>query len=307
MKWIAVKIIFVAEDNVLATELISDAFYDCGLKGVVVEEPAESLPEDWGKEALSHERYAVVGYFKKDEAFKNHFKVIEERIKQFEKEQTCQCQIVCSEIKENDWSESWKDFFWPNKIGDRVVVRPAWREYDECEDDIVIHIDPGMAFGTGTHPTTCLCITLIEKYLRAEDSFLDVGAGSGILMIAAAKLGARKVCGTDDDSVAIDITRKNLRLNMVPLADADIINCHLATEVTGRFDIIAANLSREPALNLLSDAGRLLNDAGVLILSGITEDDKNIIVKKLDFLGFDIIEAVTKEDWMAVVCRLKRS
>jgi ribosomal protein L11 methyltransferase len=147
---------------------------------------------------------------------------------------------------------------------------------------------------------------LIEKYLQTKDSFLDVGSGSGILMIAAAKLGARKICGTDHDSVAIDITRKNLRLNMVPEEDVDLIHCHLATEVTGRFDVVAANLSKEPALVLLNDAGRLLDHDGVLILSGITEDDKTVLVKQLDRLGFDLVETGTKEDWLCMVCRLKR-
>lgn len=306
MKWIEVKIFFDAVDNISATDLIADIFYDCGLKGVVVEEPGEPLSEDWGKGALQHERYAVIGYFRKDEQFENHFKIIEKRIKRLEKENTCQCQMVCSEIKEIEWTESWKDFFWPKKIGNRVVVRPAWREYQEGEDDIVIHIDPGMAFGTGTHPTTGLCITLIEKYLQTGDSFLDVGSGSGILMIAAAKLGARKICGTDHDDVAIDIARKNLRLNMVPEVDVDLIHCHLADAVTGRFDVVAANLSTEPALILLNDAGRLLSDDGMLILSGLTEDDTAVLVKQLDRLGFDLVETVTKEDWLCVVCRLKR-
>ncbi len=306
MKWIEVKIFFDSKDNILAADLISDIFYDCGLKGVVVEEPSEPWSDDWGKDALRHERHAVIGYFQKDETFKNHVKAIEERIVRLQEENACRCQMVCSEINETDWAESWKDFFWPKKIGDRVVVRPAWREYEEGENDIVIHIDPGMAFGTGTHPTTCLCITLIEKYLKTGDSFLDVGSGSGILMIAAAKLGACRVCGTDDDRVAVDVTRKNLLLNSVSEADADVVNCHLATEVVDRFDIVAANLAREPVLILLHDAERLLNKTGVLILSGITEDDKNAIVKKLDRFGFDIIEAVTKEDWVALVCRKKR-
>ena len=135
---------------------------------------------------------------------------------------------------------------------------------------------------------------------------MDVGSGSGILMIAAAKLGALKICGTDHDDVAIDIARKNLRLNMVSEVDVDLIHCHLATEVTGRFDVVAANLSKEPALILLNDAGRLLSDDGMLILSGLTEDDTAVLVKQLDRLGFDLVETVTKEDWLCVVCRLKR-
>lgn len=306
MKWVEVKIYFDSEDKRLASDLISDIFYDCGLRGVVVEEPDDVSSKDWGKDAIQPEHYAVIGYFQKNETFKNHLKTVEKRIKRLEKENAFQCRMDCSEINEADWAESWKDYFWPQKIGDRLIVKPAWREYVEKDDDVVIDIDPGMAFGTGTHSTTRLCIALIEKYMKIGDSFLDVGTGSGILMIAAAKFGARKIYGTDHDTVALDIARKNLLLNMIPEKNAKVVNCHLANEVTGRFNVVAANVSKEPVLIFLEDAARLLNDNGVLIFSGITEDDKAVIDKKIGRSGFDIIETVLKEDWVAVACRLKR-
>jgi len=305
MEWIEVKICFDAEDKGSASDLLSNIFYDCGLQGVVVEEPSDEPVEGWGKDAIKHEHYAVIGYFEKNDNFKKKFKIIEEKIKRLEKENGIQCQMVCAKIDETDWTESWKDYFWPKKIGDRVVVKPAWREYAQKKDEVVIEIDPGMAFGTGTHPTTGLCIRLIEKYLQTGDTFLDVGTGSGVLMIAAAKLGARKVCGTDHDKVATDISRKNLLLNMIPGADAKVIHCSLAAEVTERFDVVAANVSKEVVFILLNDAGRLLNEDGVLICSGITEKDKDSIVGEMRRLDFDIIETATKENWVAIACRLK--
>ena len=307
MKWIEVKIFFDSEDKRLAVDLISNIFYERGLLGVVIEEPGDETSKDWGKEAIKHEHHAVIGYFQKNESFKNPFKIIEEKLNRLENEQGIQCQMVYSEIDEIDWAESWKDYFWPQKIGDHIIVKPAWREYVQKEDETVLEIDPGMAFGTGTHPTTCLCITLIDKYIQRGDSFLDVGTGSGILMIAAAKLGARKVYGTDNDEVAVNVARKNLLRNRIPEANAKVINCHLAIEVTERLDVVTANLSKKAVLILLDDASRLLKDDGVLICSGIAEADKDTIVEKMLNLGFDIIEILLKEDWVAIACRIKQS
>ncbi|UCD89128.1 MAG: 50S ribosomal protein L11 methyltransferase [Desulfobacterales bacterium] len=305
MKWVEVKIYFDAKDNRLASDLLAHIFFDCGLQGVVVEEPADESLEDWGKDAIKHEHYAVIGYIEQDDNLKKNFQIIEQKVKRFEKENGIQCDMVCTEIDEIDWTESWKDYFWPKKVSARVVIKPVWRAYAWKKDEIVVEIDPGMAFGTGTHPTTCLCIMLIEKYLQAGDSFLDVGTGSGILMIAAAKLGARRVCGTDQDKIATGIARTNLSLNMIPEKDATVIHGNLATGVTESFDVIAANVSKKVVFMLLNDAKRLLNDNGVLIISGITEADEDVVLEKMRRLGFADIETATKEQWVAMACILK--
>ena len=303
MRWIEVSVFFDSENNEWVADWIANIFYDCDLKGVVIEEPVDEPSEGWGKGAIKHEHSAVIGYFPKSESSKENFRKIKKRLGRLEQEKDVLCRTVYSEIDEKDWAESWKDYFWPQKIGANIVVKPAWREYFQQEDEIVIEIDPGMAFGTGTHPTTGLCIIMIDKYMKSKDSFLDVGTGSGILMIAAAKLGARKVYGTDNDQTAVDITRENWVKNKVSKTDFKVINCHLVDEVTERFDVVTANLSKKAVLILLNDAIRVLTDDGVLICSGVTEEDRDLIVEKMIGAGFDIIEILTNEDWVAIAGR----
>ena len=307
MKWIEIKIVFDPEDQPLAVDLISNIFHDCGVQGIVIEDPGDEPSEDWGKDAVKYEHHAVIGYFQEDDDFNNRFQVLKEQLNRFEKEHGILCQMVYTEIDEADWAESWKDYFWPQKHGDRIVVKPVWREYAEKEDEIVVEIDPGMAFGTGTHPTTGLCLTLIDKYIKRGDLFLDVGTGSGILMVAAAKLGARKVWGTDSDEISTDVARENLMLNRIPATDIEVRQGHLAEKVTDRFDVVAANLSKKAVLALMDDAHRILKDDGVLICSGMIEADMDTVVEKMLHLNFDIIETLLKDHWVAIVCRFKQS
>jgi len=214
MKWIEAKVIFEFVDRQLAVDLISNLFHDFGLQGVVIEDPEIVPGEDWavGVPDLP-QQHAVIGYFPENEKSAKQIRIIEEKLKKLEKEIGIASRTFYARIDEADWSESWKAYFWPEKIGAAIVVKPTWREYTRTDDETVLEIDPGMAFGTGTHPTTALCIELIETYLQKGDSFLDVGTGSGILMVAAAKLGAARVRGVDNDEEAVKIARQNMRQN----------------------------------------------------------------------------------------------
>jgi ribosomal protein L11 methyltransferase len=160
-----------------------------------------------------------------------------------------------------------------------------------------------MAFGTGTHPTTCMCITMIEKYLNTGDSFLDVGTGSGILMIAAAKLGAARVWGTDNDEIAVDIAWKNLMQNRIAKATFNVITGNFMEKVSARFDVVAANMTSKSILILLEDIKKVLVKKGIFICSGIIEEDKNYVINKMKNLGFEVIEILTKENWVSIACR----
>jgi ribosomal protein L11 methyltransferase len=209
MKWVEAKVIFDSKDKQLAVDLISDLFYDLDLKGVVIETPEIESLEDWGGDAVMPEKYAVIGYLPCDEKLQKMQKFVEENLSRLEKTNGIESKIIYSDMNEEDWAQTWKTYFRPEKITANIVVKPTWREYVREHDEIVLEIDPGMAFGTGTHPTTGMCITMIEKYLKRNGTFLDIGTGSGILMIAAAKLGANKVWGTDNDNVAVDTAYKN--------------------------------------------------------------------------------------------------
>ena len=304
MRWIEAKVVFEFQDTQLATELISDLFYDLGLQGVVVETPEIESLEDWGDDAVIPEHCAVIGYFPDDDQSKKRLETIGKNLERLKTTNGITSRTVYTEIDEADWSETWKVFFKPEKITKNIVVKPTWKDYSRHRDEIVLEIDPGMAFGTGTHPTTCMCIAMIEKHLKSSGSFLDVGTGSGILMVAAAKLGASKVWGTDNDSVAVDVACKNLIQNRIPESTFKLLTTHLVETVTERFDLVAANLTTSAVLTLFDHIKRVMAPNGRLIFSGIIEADKKKVMEKMANLGFEVLEIVIREGWVASVCRL---
>ena len=306
MKWIEAKVIFDSKDKQLAVDLISNLFYDLDLTGVVIESPEIESLEDWGGDAIIPEEYAVIGYLPCDDKLEKMRKFVEENLSRLEKTNGIGCKIIYSDMNEEDWAQTWKTYFRPEKITANIVIKPTWREYIREHDEIVLEIDPGMAFGTGTHPTTRMCITMIEKYLKKSSTFLDIGTGSGILMIAAAKLGAIKVWGTDNDNVAVDTAYKNLIQNRISESSFKILAADLVDQITERFDLVAANLTTKTILILLDNVKRVLIQDGIFVCSGILETDKDKVLKKMNDLDFERVEILVKEEWISIACRIKR-
>jgi len=305
MKWIQVKVIFDFEDKQLATDLIADIFYEQAITGLVVEDPDIEHPEDWGKDAITPDHYSVIGYLLHDEQSEKQLELIEKNLAGLENKNGIICKIVCSDVDESDWAHQWKAHFRPEKITENIVVKPTWSEYSGNHDEIILEIDPGMAFGTGIHPTTRMCMAMIEKYLKPGDSFLDVGTGSGILMVAAAKLGAGKVWGTDTDEVAVDVAGKNLMQNRIPTASFNVITGNLVEKVGARFDVVAANITSKSILLLLDDIKKVLVKNSIFICAGIIEEDKNKVIQKIENSGFEPIEILTKETWVSIASMLR--
>jgi ribosomal protein L11 methyltransferase len=167
--------------------------------------------------------------------------------------------------------------------------------------EIILEIDPGMAFGTGAHPTTSLCIQMIQDHLTPGDAFLDVGTGSGILMIAAAKLGAKRVCGVDNDEVAVSVAEQNLLTNHIH--HFNLFMGNLVDEVSQTFDVVTANILAEVILDLLSHVAAVLEETGVFICSGIVTAKKNTVLAGLNEKGFKVIQVLEKDGWVAVAAR----
>jgi len=304
MKWIEAKVIFDFKDKPLAVDLISNLFYDLDLKGVVIETPEIESFQDWGSDPVIPEEDAVIGYLPCDDQLEKKQKFVEQHLSRLEKTKGIKYKIIYSDINEEDWTQTWKTYFQPEKITGNIVVKPTWREYIREHDEIVLEIDPGMAFGTGTHPTTSMCIRMIEKYLKRNSAFLDIGTGSGILMIAAAKLGAIKVWGTDNDPVAVDIACKNLIQNRISESSFNILDADLVDQITERFDLVAANLTTKTILILLENVNRVLVQDGILVCSGILETDKDEVLKKMQDLDFECVDILTKDEWISIACRL---
>ncbi len=185
-----------------------------------------------------------------------------------------------------------------------MVVKPTWRDYRADTGEVVIELDPGMAFGTGTHPTTALCISMVENYLKKGDLFLDIGTGSGILMIAAAKLGADKIRGVDHDETAVPIAVDNLRRNGIE-AQQFFVNCaNLAEGIKERYDIVVANILSQVILDLLNDIRSVLKAGGIFICSGIVDKNEKQVVAAMKNIGFEILEISTQDEWVAIAGRL---
>ena len=306
MKWIAAKVIVDAKPIERAEELISSLFEELGLSGVVVEDPDLEPPEGWGEDALPKpEHHSVTGYFPQNDSLASNRLKLEQGLAAMKQTQGIFCHILYREVDEEDWAESWKAYFWPEKITDILVVKPTWREYLPAEGEMIIEIDPGMAFGTGTHPTTALCIQMIQDYLKPGDAFLDVGTGSGILMVAAAKLGASRLTGIDSDSVACEIAGQNLLLNHIDPDRFCVKSANLVDTVTETFQLITANILSEVILVLLDDVQQALSPGGILICSGIIEANQKQVVEKMKAAGFQLLEVRSKDGWVAIAGKLK--
>ncbi len=197
-----------------------------------------------------------------------------------------------------DWAEAWKRHYRPLRIGDRIVVTPSWEEPATRSGDVVIKLDPGMAFGTGTHPSTQLALRLLEKYLRPRSVVLDVGTGSGILAIAAVKLGAMRVIATDIDPEAVRTAEENARLNEVRNQITLLVESVIDA---GRYDLVLVNILADVIADLLlhENLAQRVTPDGVLILSGIIQQRRDVVDLALRAAGMEVIETLTDGDWMA--------
>lgn len=213
-------------------------------------------------------------------------------------------ELEMKDVDEEDWSNAWKKYYHPVQVGEHLVVCPSWEAYDRQPDDVVLTLNPGMAFGTGTHDTTRLCMELLEKYITPQDMVLDVGCGSGILAITAALLGANKIIGCDIDEVAVKVAGENAALNGVQ----DRIAFHqgdLTSQVEGSFQIICANIVADVIIRLSEDAGRYLAKDGIFITSGIIDTREQDVLNALEQNGFQVIERRTSGGWVALACKAK--
>lgn len=198
-----------------------------------------------------------------------------------------------------EWRDEWKKYFKPAHITDHIVICPSWENYEAAEGEKVIRIDPGMAFGTGTHATTRMCIEMIEENLQPEQSFMDVGCGSGILSIAAGLCGCQKIYGFDIDPDAVQVAQENIEKN--GLAEyAEISYGDVTKGVDRTADVIAANLMAEIIVAICADIPACLNKGGIFISSGIITEKKDMVADALRAAGFEIMEIREDEDWCAV-------
>lgn len=209
-------------------------------------------------------------------------------------------------VGESDWAESWKEHFHVVRIGRQFVIKPSWREYESIAGDLVIEIDPGLAFGSGLHPTTRLCMEILEDLQPLDQSLFDIGTGSGVLAIAALKLGARPVRAVDVDDVAVRVARENFERNGYPLSGTASVS--VAAEVGSaadagcrQWDLVVANIMAHVLAELMPSMAAALAPGGRLILSGIIADQEAVVLAALETCRLRVAGRRTDEDWVALV------
>lgn len=306
MEWIEAKVLFKSQADEQALDLIANCFHEVGLQGVVIEDPRMTPAEGWGRDAVGPPSTAsVAGFFADNGQLATRCQSLEAAVDRLRRESGIDGEVVYRRVDEEDWAESWKAFFHPQRISSRIVVKPTWRTYPARPGDVVLEVDPGMAFGTGTHPTTAMCVRLIETYVESGQAVLDVGTGSGLLLIAALKLGAGWGRGIDNDEVAVTVAAKNLRRNEIPTDRFELAVGDLVAQETRRFDLVLANILSEVILRLLEDLPRVMAAGGIFICSGIVEANQAAVLEKLRATGYEVLQVLTQEEWVAIACRLQ--
>lgn len=308
MKVVEIKVIFDS-DNIEETQKeIANIFYGFGATGLKIDEPLKSKnPLDFYKDEKQFLMvdHAVAAYFpmnpysqRRNEMIKNTF---EER---FNDRDDVIFTVDFYEYEEEDYQNSWKKYLFPEKVSEKFVVKPTWREYEAEDDELVIELDPGRAFGTGSHPTTSLCLKIMEENIQPGQSVIDVGTGSGILMIAAEKLGATDIYGTDIDELAVESTKENLELNKISSDKAQVYLGDLISVVQDKqFDVVVANILADVILLLLKDIFKVVKKDGLIIFSGIIEDKLPEIVKQVEEKGLEILEIKRDKEWRALLIK----
>ena len=212
--------------------------------------------------------------------------------------------VSLSNVNESDWANEWKKYYKPTKVGKKIVVKPSWEEYEKQEGDLIIELDPGMAFGTGTHETTSMCIRELENYVDETKTVFDIGCGSGILAIAAAQLGAKEVVAGDLDEVAVKVSKENCEINNV--SDKVVVKHGSLFEVVdSKADVIVANIIADIIKILAKDVSKFLKDDGVFISSGIILAKIDEVCEALEENGFEIVKVERLGEWSAIVSKLK--
>ena len=205
-------------------------------------------------------------------------------------------------VNEEDWANNWKQYYHTQRIGKRIVVTPSWEEYTPSGDDVQMRLDPGMAFGTGTHDTTRLCLELLEKVVTPETRILDVGTGSGILSVGGVLLGAPSALGVDIDPVAVKVANENAEINEV--SDKTEFVCgDLTDKVHGKFEIVTANIVADVIIRLLSTVKNYLLKGGVLIVSGIIDTRADEVENACHEAGFVTEKRLEHGGWVAIKLR----
>lgn len=275
--------------------------------GIYIEDYSDLIEQSWEiahvdlieQELLMRDRsYSIVHIYISEED--NASEAIE-YIKELLTASAIPFELVSESVNDSSWADGWKKYFKCTEIGDKLVIRPSWEEYDNISGRKVLSIDPGAAFGTGTHATTSLCLQVLEKHIDTQSTVLDIGCGSGILSIASVLLGAKNAIGVDIDAQSVKVANENAQINSVTDKTEFVVG-DLAEKITGKYSVVCANIVADVILKLLQNVADYMEDSAILITSGIIDIRKDDVLEGFNKYGFSVIEEHTKDNWYAFVC-----
>ena len=308
MKWTEIKVSTNSENE----DIVSSILYDVGAMGLTIEDPNDIVEltkrvDDWDfiDESLFQSEFegiVIKAYYSELEDLKSIVEDVKNRleIKPGLEGEKPLGKVIISTVDEKDWAESWKKYYKPTRIGKNIVIKPSWEEFEESPGDIIIELDPGMAFGTGTHETTMMCAEALESYVKPSSNVFDIGCGSGVLSIVAAKLGAKKVIGVDLDEVCVKVSNENIMINNVENL-IEVRKGNLLDVVNEKADIIVANIIAEIIVIVTGEIRDFLEDDGIFISSGIIIEKIPMVENALNENGFKILEIRKLNSWACII------
>ena len=311
MEWLELSVHTTNE----AIEAVSNILHESGASGVVIEDPAELTKErdDWFGEIIEldpndypDEGVIIKAYFPVTSFIGETIENIKQQISELVKFDIDigNNHVTTTIVKEEDWDSAWKQYYHPMKVSSRFTIVPTWENYTpEKDDELIIVLDPGMAFGTGTHPTTRMSIQALEKVVKPGDLVIDVGCGSGVLSIAAALLSAKKVIAIDLDEVAVQSAKNNVELNQLSNI-VEVRHGDLLDGMKEKADVLVANILADIIIRLIPHAQKTMKPNGYFIMSGIIQQKKADVVEALQREGFTIVDTLTMEDWVTIIAKL---
>ncbi|PZE22719.1 50S ribosomal protein L11 methyltransferase [Paenibacillus xerothermodurans] len=327
MRWHEVTVHTTEE----AIEMISNFIHELGAGGVSIEESGtlnkqrDTSLGQWYELPLNdipEGRAVIKGYFSEgtdmDEVLKSLTQSVEQ-LAEFDID-TGNPTFELQDVDDEDWANAWKQYFKPLRVSERLTIKPTWEEYTPAADELIIELDPGMAFGTGTHATTALCLRTLEGVVKPGDDVIDVGTGSGVLAIAAAKLGAKRVLALDLDPVAVSSAQENARLNglqnQITVKHSDLLQV-LQEQTDGRSEaaaevplgvrlpvqVVVANILAEIILLFVQDVYDVLEPGGTYVVSGVIKSKQQDVEQALAAVGFSVTGQYEEQDWVVIVAR----
>lgn len=313
MDWVEVTV----RTNTGGADMVSEQIMLSGAKGTVIEDRYDaetdlSGPQRWDILSPSileqmDEDVLVRGYLPDDASSLERISTLKSALGGLTPERigfdAGPLTVSVESVREEDWAENWKQYYKPFRVGERLVVKPVWEAFDAGADDLIIEIDPGMAFGNGTHETTFMCLSLLEAFVKPGDQVLDIGTGSGILALAAGMLGAKRVLAVDLDPVAVRVAEENIRRNGMERVVAARAGDLLAG-VDMRAELVVANIIADAIILFSGAAKKHVKPGGAFIASGIIKDRERDVLSALGEAGFTIQQTVYRGEWVAIVARV---